>query len=144
VDQLLQHYRKVHGEPDFGVALSHILVGDPADAIVKLAKELQVQLVVIGTSKNRGAKRWLRGSTAERVVRMAECPVMVYRPRTLSPEETIAPACPACVEVRRESGGQRIWCATHEEGQVRRHTYHYRDKNSRVRENMPLLFPMYN
>jgi hypothetical protein len=142
VDQLLQHYRDNYGAPTFGVAMSHILIGDPAEGIVQLARELRVSLVVVGTSKNEGAKRWLMGSTAERVVRMAECPVMVFRPRTVRPEETIEPACPACVEARRQSGGTRIWCAQHQEAQDRRHTYHYRDRNARARENLPLLFPM--
>jgi hypothetical protein len=142
VDQLLQRYRESLGEPAFGVALSHVLIGDPAQTIVQLAKELRVSLITVGTSKNRGAKRWLMGSTAERVVRMAECPVMVHRPRVLSPEEAIAPACPACVETRRQSAGRQIWCPQHLQEQYRWHTYHYRDKNTRVRENMPLLFPM--
>lgn len=142
VERLLQYYRESQGEPGFDVALSHLLVGDPAESIVRLAKELQVSLVITGTSKHEGAKRWLMGSTAERIVRIAECPVMVYRAPQTPPEQTLEAACPACVQVRRESEGRRIWCPQHQEAQERRHTYHYRDKNSRVRENMPLLFPM--
>jgi nucleotide-binding universal stress UspA family protein len=142
VDGYLSKYRETYGKPEFGVAMSHILVGDPAESIVQLAKELAVSLIVIGTSRNTGAKRWLMGSTAERIVRMAERPVLVYRSRAPHPEETIEPTCPRCVQARRETGGRQIWCTQHLAEQERRHTYHYRDKNARMRENMPLLFPM--
>ncbi len=141
VDGLLEKYRETAGQPSFGVAMSHVLVGDPAQAVSELARELDASLIIVGTSRNTGAKRWLLGSTAERIVRMAACAVTIYRPRAASAEATIDPACPACLQARTQSKGQRLWCAQHEEEQARRHTYHYRDKNSQTRENMPLLFP---
>jgi nucleotide-binding universal stress UspA family protein len=142
VDQLLQSYRNTYGEPGFGVAMSHIAVGDPADSIVKLAEELRVSMIVVGTSRKKGVERLLLGSTAERVVRRAGCAVLVSRPLEPSPEEAIEPPCPACVAERRSTGGAEVWCATHRQQHERRHTYHYRDKSSRVRGNLPLLFPM--
>jgi len=38
-------------------------------------------LIVLGTHGRTGAARWLIGSTAERVVRYATCPVLVVRER---------------------------------------------------------------
>ena len=142
VEQLLVQYRSLYGKPGFGVAVSHLLVGDPAECIVGLARELKVGLTVVGASQKDGVERLFLGSTAEKVVRNAEGPVLVSRPRLPTSEELIEPACPACRAVRTESRGERIWCEQHRTNHERRHTYHYRDKNVRVRENMPLLFPM--
>jgi universal stress protein A len=47
--------------------------------IVEAAKELQVDLIVIGTHGFTGWKHFCIGSTAERVVRAAPCPVLVVR-----------------------------------------------------------------
>jgi len=142
VDRLLALYRSRYGAPAFDIAMSHVLTGNPAEAIVNLARDLRVSLIVVGTSRKKGVERMLLGSTAERVVRHAQCPVMVSRPRVIQPEETIEPPCPACAEVRQRTEGAQIWCDDHMDQQERRHTYHYRDKNSRVRENFPLLFPL--
>ncbi len=142
VDVMLAQYRSMWGEPGFSIAMSHIAVGKPSKAIVQLAKDLRSSLIVVGTSQRKGVERLLMGSTAERVVREAECPVLVSRALEPAPEAMIEPACPACVAERRRSGGEQIWCAKHRDEQERRHTYHYRDKNARVRENLPLLFPM--
>ena len=142
VEQILHSYRNMYGEPGFSIAISHIAVGDPADSIVKLAEELRVSMIVVGTSRKKGVERLLLGSTAERVVRRAGCPVLVSRPLEPSPEDAIEPPCPACVEERERTGGAEVWCAAHRQQHDRRHTYHYRDKNARVRENLPLLFPM--
>jgi len=51
--------------------------GKPYDAIVKTAKQLKADLIVISTHGYTGLKHTLLGSTAERVVRHAGCPVVV-------------------------------------------------------------------
>jgi nucleotide-binding universal stress UspA family protein len=51
-----------------------------ADAeIVNTARDEQVELIVIGTHGFSGFKHLLLGSTAERVVRDAPCPVLTVR-----------------------------------------------------------------
>jgi nucleotide-binding universal stress UspA family protein len=142
VEQLLQLYTKEYGAPHFGVAVSHVLVGHPAECITTMASDLRASLIVVGTSRRTGVQRWLLGSTAEHVVRDATCPVLVSRNRVPGPEEHIEPPCEACIETRYSTGGREIWCERHRQNEERRHTYHYRDKNARVRENLPLLFPM--
>ncbi|HEX9102841.1 MAG TPA: universal stress protein [Polyangia bacterium] len=52
------------------------LEGDPAQEIVRLAGEREVDLIVMGTHGRRGIRRWLAGSVAEHVVRAASCPVL--------------------------------------------------------------------
>jgi universal stress protein A len=51
--------------------------GKAFDAIVKTAKQLKADLIVISTHGYTGLKHTLLGSTAERVVRHAGCPVLV-------------------------------------------------------------------
>jgi universal stress protein A len=59
----------------------HIRMGRPYEEICELARELKVDLVVLASRGNSGLKRVFLGSTAERVVRFAPCPVLVVRQR---------------------------------------------------------------
>jgi nucleotide-binding universal stress UspA family protein len=52
----------------------HTAVGEPADQILKYAKETKPDLLVLATRGRRG--RFAMGSVAERVVRHAPVPVM--------------------------------------------------------------------
>ena len=61
-------------EPDWKVR-----VGIPAHEIVEMAKETDADLIVIATHGYTGWKHFCIGSTAERVVRAAPCPVLVVR-----------------------------------------------------------------
>jgi len=56
-----------------------IVKGIPADEIIKFTKENKIDLVVIGTHGRKGLDRVIFGSTAERVVRDALCPVLSVR-----------------------------------------------------------------
>jgi len=60
-------------------ATSLIRSGLPAHEIVEAAKETDVDLIVIATHGYTGWKHFCIGSTAERVVRAAPCPVLVVR-----------------------------------------------------------------
>lgn len=53
--------------------------GFPAHEIVEAAKDLAADLVIIATHGRTGWKHFCIGSTAERVVRAAPCPVLVVR-----------------------------------------------------------------
>jgi nucleotide-binding universal stress UspA family protein len=50
---------------------------EPRDAILEAAKELGVELIVIGSHGRHGVSRLLLGSIAEGVARRAPCPVLV-------------------------------------------------------------------
>ncbi len=50
--------------------------GEPAEAIVALAEELGPDLIVMATAGRHGVLDALRGSTTERVLREAPCPVL--------------------------------------------------------------------
>jgi nucleotide-binding universal stress UspA family protein len=58
---------------------THLLRGVPATEITSLAKQLAVDLIVMGTHGRTGLEHAIVGSVAERVVRRATCPVLVVR-----------------------------------------------------------------
>ncbi len=59
----------------------HIRGGRPYQEIVQLARQIDADLIVLSTRGHSGLKHLLLGSTAERVVRNAPCPVLVARKR---------------------------------------------------------------
>jgi len=63
-----------------GVKASSLLTkGRPYEQIVRLAKESNIHLIVMGTYGRRGTERVLIGSVAERVIEYAPCPVLVIK-----------------------------------------------------------------
>lgn len=67
--------------PPFWPKNDHVRAGQPYEQICDLAGEINAGLIVIGTRGHAGLERILLGSTAERVVRFASCPVLVVRQR---------------------------------------------------------------
>jgi nucleotide-binding universal stress UspA family protein len=55
--------------------------GKPFVQIIQAAREENADLIVIGTHGHTDIQHFLIGSTAERVVRKAHCPVMVVKPK---------------------------------------------------------------
>jgi len=53
--------------------------GVPHDMILTCAKDVHADLIVMGTHGHTGIKHALLGSSAERVVRLSECPVLTVR-----------------------------------------------------------------
>jgi len=63
-----------------GCDVSHMVVDGFADtALVEAAGEIGADLIALGTHGRTGIKRFLLGSVAERVVRLAPCNVLVAR-----------------------------------------------------------------
>jgi nucleotide-binding universal stress UspA family protein len=54
-------------------------VGGPGDAIVACAKELDVELIVMGKHRLGFVEHLFAGSVAERVMRRAPCPVLIVQ-----------------------------------------------------------------
>jgi nucleotide-binding universal stress UspA family protein len=63
-----------------------VVVGHPFERIVETAVHEKAGLIVMGTHGRTGLSHMATGSVAERVVRMAPCPVMTVKPDT--PETT--------------------------------------------------------
>jgi len=58
-----------------------VLTGKPYQEIVAAARDLDSDLIIIGTHGAMGVEREFMGSTAERVARYANCPVLIVRER---------------------------------------------------------------
>lgn len=58
---------------------THLVQSTPAEAIAQLARELPADLIVMGTRGLAGLKHVLLGSVAERVLRLAPCPVLTVK-----------------------------------------------------------------
>lgn len=64
-----------------GLEVQELIVhGEAAAEIVRVAKERNIDLIVVSSHGRTGLGRMLFGSTAEAVVRHASCPVMVVKP----------------------------------------------------------------
>jgi nucleotide-binding universal stress UspA family protein len=53
--------------------------GDPADAILSVADEVDADLIVVGNKGMTGARRFLLGSVPNKVSHHADCGVMIVR-----------------------------------------------------------------
>jgi len=82
-----------------GISAEHVLaVGAPFAEIGRAAAERKADLIVMGTHGRTGLAHAVLGSTAERVVRLAPCPVLTVKAPPSSSNETP-------VAERRASGG---------------------------------------
>lgn len=78
IRRFLKHIAHSHGV-ELHRENIHCLNGRPFEKICDLARDSQVDLIVIATRGNTGLKHLALGSTAERVVRYSPCPVLVVR-----------------------------------------------------------------
>jgi nucleotide-binding universal stress UspA family protein len=75
-------------------ATSDVITGVSAMSIVEYAQDQDIDLIVMGTHGRTGMAHLLIGSVAERVVRLAHCPVLtVHKDRTVvkQPERSYFP-----------------------------------------------------
>jgi nucleotide-binding universal stress UspA family protein len=54
-----------------------IVVGHPAEQIIHMADRMQASVIVMGKRSHTILHRWMIGSNSERVLRYAQCPVMI-------------------------------------------------------------------
>jgi nucleotide-binding universal stress UspA family protein len=58
---------------------THVLAGHPVRDIVELARELKADLLVIGATGHSALYERMIGSRADRIVQLAQCPVLVVK-----------------------------------------------------------------
>jgi len=94
----------------------HVREGNVPEEIANLAAEVRAHLLVIGRFGLHHPRRGI-GATAGRVVELAGCPTLVVG---LADQSADAQAqCPACVEIRAQSEGERLFCAAHVSDRMR-------------------------
>jgi universal stress protein A len=59
---------------------AEIIRGAAYAEIIRFARRHRADLIVIGTHGRTGLQRWIMGSVAERVIRLAPCPVLSIQP----------------------------------------------------------------
>ena len=76
-----EHFKRiVQHAKDLGVELeTDIAVGHPVEQIVHRAESEHVDLIMLGRRGKSRFEKMLVGSTAEKVLRYAHCPVMVVK-----------------------------------------------------------------
>jgi nucleotide-binding universal stress UspA family protein len=57
----------------------HFTEGDPTEQIVKTARQISADLLIVGTGDSAGLERFLIGSVAAKVAKKAPCSVFVVR-----------------------------------------------------------------
>jgi nucleotide-binding universal stress UspA family protein len=58
---------------------THLLAGHPVRDIVKLAADMQADLLVIGATGHSAIYERMVGSRADRIIQLAHCPVLVVK-----------------------------------------------------------------
>jgi nucleotide-binding universal stress UspA family protein len=81
--------------------------GDPAEEIVRYAREHAIDLIVLGTHGRTGPSRALLGSVVERVIRTSPCPALAVPARCQIEYVALAPGgslnrCLVCTRPSRE------------------------------------------
>jgi nucleotide-binding universal stress UspA family protein len=81
-DNIVQHSRESLAAAasfhDLSIT-TEVVVGSPADTIAKRAANIGADIIVMGTHGRGGLGHIFIGSVAERVIRLASCPVMTVR-----------------------------------------------------------------
>lgn len=69
---------------------TRLIEGAPFREIIKMAKREGADLIVMGTHGRTGIDHLLAGSVAEKVVRLAPCPVLTIRSAQAAPKRGVA------------------------------------------------------
>lgn len=111
--------------------ISKVVFGSPAAELARYARECAASLIVVGTHGRSGFSHLILGSTAERLLRLAHCPVLVVPPLDApvaavvaqSPEARRCLVCSVrvdeliCESCRAQIRGEAI---THQQEEARR------------------------
>jgi nucleotide-binding universal stress UspA family protein len=112
-----------------GIAVGiHLRGGKTVPELLRLAADVQADVIVVGSHRGPHIKDWLVGSTVEKLVSNTAFAVVVAAPKAKEPEAqepVIEPACPRCVEARFASKGKEWWCERHAQAAQLGHVYSY-------------------
>jgi nucleotide-binding universal stress UspA family protein len=75
----LQAFVTAHLDGQELPVVTRVLVGNPADEIVRYANEVSAAMIVIGAHGYSGVRHLILGSTTESTLRHAQCPVLCVK-----------------------------------------------------------------
>ena len=78
-ESIIRHFDEFLAEHGIQQVTTVVQLGDPGSEIAEYASTHNADLVVISSHGYQGMKRMLLGSVSERVIRYAECAVLVLR-----------------------------------------------------------------
>ena len=82
-ETLLENLREL--KPSGQVSVDYrVELGTVADGIVRVANEIDCDLIVLGTQGKTGLRRAILGSVAESVLRKSPCPVLAVKPGAIT------------------------------------------------------------
>jgi nucleotide-binding universal stress UspA family protein len=79
-------------EGSFNLGECLAVLGEPSLAIIETAAELKADMIIMGTHGRSGIKRAFLGSVVEKIIREADCAVMVVKPKPAIHELTLRKA----------------------------------------------------
>jgi nucleotide-binding universal stress UspA family protein len=79
IDSTKKHLKNKLSDEKYKDVQIHVTIGDAGHEIANFAKEVAAELVVLSSQGQGFLEHLLVGSVAERVVRLATCPVLVLR-----------------------------------------------------------------
>jgi nucleotide-binding universal stress UspA family protein len=105
MEELAAKLRQLVGAGSGDVPIEHRLeeAGSPAAGILRVAKEIKPDLIVMGTHGRTWLRQTLLGSVAEQVLRDAPCPVVIVKAAlgdTLPPDSETLPEEAALGDIR--------------------------------------------
>ena len=81
-ENLIKSFRERMANTDMADIDFEVRFGDPGSEITYFSRQVNADLLIISSHGRTGISRLLIGSVAERVVRLAPCPVLVLREDT--------------------------------------------------------------
>ena len=79
VESTNKYIRKKLSDAKYADVRIHVMIGDPGREITQLAESENADLIVLPSHGYGFFKHMLLGSVAERVIRLAHCPVLVLK-----------------------------------------------------------------
>lgn len=67
-------------------AEAQVIAGDPADGVLRVASTVRPDLIAMSTHGRSGPSRWIRGSTAERILRGSPFPTLIANAKSVDPK----------------------------------------------------------
>ncbi|MCR9293402.1 MAG: universal stress protein [bacterium] len=79
IEHTLKAMQEALPESKYGALCKEVRLGDPGSVAAQRAEDLNAELVVVGSHGRTGLSHFVIGSVAERVSRMAKCPVLIVK-----------------------------------------------------------------
>jgi len=81
--QELQELESQLTEAGLALAIESSILADPGDAVIQIAQDRNVEMIVIGLRHRSMVGKLILGSTVQRILLDATCPVLAVRPDKL-------------------------------------------------------------